>query len=209
MPTKPTLAPRENHQLKILWQTHSRELVDVKFDESKNAAAAAAILSPDAYGKAVRLYLFFVAFLEAAILRDNHPEASSSARKDPFIRDYQSSALRPYAAWALTTTTASANNTPGSNHPPSPHQIRLQSGRRVLALHHEDFLQELNTFELRGSEPTSDFNKESFGECKEHDKKSYCLIARNFHLLLSDCATITLYLVSQQVHFFISFQLML
>jgi hypothetical protein len=157
--TKPTLTPQENHQLKILWQTHSRELVDVKLDESKNAMAAT--LSPDAYGKTVRLYHFFVAFLEAAIRRDDdRGESSLIGRKDPFIRDYQSSALRPYAAWALTTT---ATNTPGTN-PPQQTRIRLQSGRRVLALHHEDFLKELNTFELRGSEPTSDFNKESFGE---------------------------------------------
>lgn len=162
------LTPQQNEQLITSWKAHSRELVDVKLtcEFSSNKI----VIPNHAQAFVQRLCTFFKEFLEAAMLQDHHDDdgataeadrgSSSTAPRNPFLKDPRHSSLKAYAKFALTTKVTVDRKCK---------EIRLQTGRRVIALHHEDFLQELNQYEVRGSTPSEDFvRRESFGAFLYH-----------------------------------------
>ena len=161
----PLLSPQQNGQLLQLWQTHDRELVDVKTAEMEPT------IPPHTHGFVVRLHAFFCDFLQAAA------STTATTTAAAFVPPVSLSALKVYAQYALvknsttnTTRSISAANADVPNEQQKPMTIRLTgTGRRVLALHHEDFLQEVNQYECQCRTIPEDFLRcESFGAFLYH-----------------------------------------
>ena len=172
-----TLSPPQNAQLLQLWNAHCRELVDVKL--SREATSSPTKIPPHTYGFVVRLHGFFRDFLQAAILRScgdekenaNHAPSTAATTtaavaNNPLIQHPRQSSLKAYAQYAL----ASKSSTTGQEQQQQQRQeIRLPAGRRVIALHHEDFLQELNQYEVGSLTVSEEFvRRESFGAFLYH-----------------------------------------
>lgn len=170
------LTPLQNAQLTALWKSHARELVEVKIslednDSHGSKRRSTAILPSHAHSFVTRLHSFLKALLEAALLPEpgavDESESMATAalrdreRRNSFLKDPRHSSLHAFVKYALTTTKSSINQ--------RCKEIRLQTGRRVVALHHEDFLQELNQYETQEATPSEDFvRRDSFGACLYH-----------------------------------------
>jgi len=150
--------------LHSLWKAHGRELVHVaSSNELKSAIPNHALTFLG------RLHAFFVPFLQQQQQQQQqqHQQQQSSSSDDTtttnttstyntrtFLKDPHVSALRDYAAFAWNAET---------------HTIRLKEGRSIISLHHPDFLEELNHFELKGATATTEFiRKDSFGAFLYH-----------------------------------------
>jgi hypothetical protein len=145
------LTQEQKDRLQRLWKCHHRELIDVK----TSAEAKATPVPTPSYRFVVRLHAFLVAFLQSALDASTRPLTDEGTR---LVRDAQHSCLKPYAKFALSPSASNRNST-----------VRLVEGRRVIALHHEDFLSELNHFELKGQSAPQEFiRRESFGAYLYH-----------------------------------------
>ena len=166
-PQKKTLSPQQNGQLLQLWKTHSRELVEVK---PTSAEAGLPEIPPHTHEFAVRLHSFFRDFLRAAA-----SATAPSTTAMTFLQPARESALKVYAQYALVKSNSSSSsidndNTEAAVPNQQPVTIRLTgTGRCVLALHHEDFLEELNQYECQSLTIPEDFLRcESFGAFLYH-----------------------------------------
>jgi len=174
------LSPAQNAQLFHLWKAHCRELVDVPLSSEQQDSSPK--IPPHTYGFVVRLHAFFRDFLQQAMRQQaesnnsdddtNNNDANNNNNPARLIKHPRQSALKAYAQLALVSsssaTTASDNH---NQHQPQPQQqtIRLAGGRRVIALHHEDFLQELNQYECNALHVPEEFiRRESFGAFLYH-----------------------------------------
>jgi DNA replicative helicase MCM subunit Mcm2 (Cdc46/Mcm family) len=200
-PPPMVLTPHQNEQLMALWKSHSRELVDVKLScESRKIA-----IPSHAYAFILRLHTFLKDFLEAALKGCDGTQAApdggaSTSQRNPFLKEPHSSSLQAYAKFALITKIAIDRQ--------KCKEIRLQTGRRVIALHHEDFLRELNQYEVRGTAPSDEFvRRESFGAFLYHMpetaiKSLGCSMALAMATLAKDttqAATVDRFLDSTQI----------
>jgi DNA replicative helicase MCM subunit Mcm2 (Cdc46/Mcm family) len=143
------LTKEQKDHLQRLWKCHHRELIDVK----TSAEAKAKPVQTPSCRFVVRVHAFLVAFLQSALDASTRPLTDESTR---LVKDARHSCLKPYAKFALSLN-ASSNT------------VRLVEGRRVIALHHEDFLSELNHFELKGQSASQEFiRRESYGAYLYH-----------------------------------------
>jgi MCM OB domain len=176
----------QNGWLNSLWKTYSRELVDVRpsFEDKDSSLFIPANnnknsntnikLQPHcqhAYNFCFRLHAFFLAFLTQ---NDNkRRENSDNDSSQPLlVKTFEQSCLRDYASMAFLT---GPPNKKMQQHQQTRRLLRSLSShasgnrRSVLFLHHEEFLQEFNHFELNGQAPSSDFiRRDSFGSFLYH-----------------------------------------
>lgn len=161
-------------RLHSLWKAHQREIVTVQTCSEQKAPA---IASP-AFNFVVRLHHFFTAVLRKALQpqqqqppidtrsagRSSSGEGDSASNNEGrYITPQEQSCLLEYIQWALVQQSiSSAGALPIT-------RIRLVEGRHVLPIPHGQFLAELNTFELKGETPSTDFiRKDSFGAFLYH-----------------------------------------
>lgn len=146
LPTDPLSNEDQNHLLRI-WKSNRRQLIDVK----PSCETSEKNKIPDhAYRFTLRLYRFFLAVLARAQSSQDSRDSTSSFLKEP-----QESCLRDFVSVAFSQ--------------PDGGEVRLIKGRHVIALLHEDFLSELNQFELQGTPATQEFiRKDSFGAFLYH-----------------------------------------
>lgn len=165
---KRTLSPLQNAQLLQLWKSHDRELVDVPLTRANEEPPK---IPPHSHGFVVRLHAFFRDFLRAA-QQPQSLEATSAA--ESFILPARQSVLKVYSQYALVRKNSSSSKNDDSNELQQQQQpqkqIRLTAtGRHGFALHHEDFLQELNQYECESLQIPEDFvRRESFGAFLYH-----------------------------------------
>jgi DNA replicative helicase MCM subunit Mcm2 (Cdc46/Mcm family) len=143
----------QKQHLLILWKSHARPLVDVKLSNELDEKYR---IPDHPYAFAQRLHSFFVAFLRA-----------ESADRNPFLRGHKTSTLHPYLRLAYqherSTSSSSSSSTSSSS------SVQLKPGRHVIALHHENFLQELNQYETQEKVPPAEFvRRDSFGAFLHH-----------------------------------------
>lgn len=132
----------QTQQLVVLWKSHARQLVDVKLSDELDEKYK---VPEHAFAFAQRLHSFFVRFLKK----------DSAEERNPLLRDHKTSSLHPFVRHAYQDNNA--------------HSVQLKPGRHVIALHHEDFLQELNQYETQDKVPPADFiRRESFGAFLHH-----------------------------------------
>ena len=143
----PDLDAQQKEDSRRLWEAQNREDSDARQPPSTSSSAPAAWEEPLTLKNLSRLHHFFVAFL-------NH------ARGEPdfaCLRSVRESCLSGYAKIFL-----SGGSNDGSKN------IRLRTGRRVLVLHYDEFISELNRFECQG-DPSPDFIRhKSFGAWLYH-----------------------------------------
>jgi DNA helicase MCM8 len=179
----------------LLWKSYHRPLVSVpltvelELSHQKKKNNSTSIIPKHTYEFIVRLHQFLYAFLKQAIslstleLQPLVSEAtqlssSSSLLSMPppgvgidttcsnihhpnYIQHPRNSSLHSYFKYATTTNTTH----------PSKRKVRYVplSGRRVLVLHHEDFLNELNQYETQSQQPSADFiRNQSYGAFLYH-----------------------------------------
>ena len=153
------LTSEQNERLQCLWKAHFRDLVGVK-----TAAERKPIRIPShSISFVARLHFFFSCFLRK--VSGNTDADDSSTGHFAFLKDFQSSCLKEYFRLALQNTTETTENSTAR----ITRNVRLREGRHVIALHHEEFLTELNNFELRGEAATPEFiRKDSYGAFLYH-----------------------------------------
>lgn len=152
------LTPEQNDRLTALWKSFSRELIDVKLSAEQKKIS----IPSHAAAFVQRLHTFLTEFLDAA-LQASDETAAGSAVTNAFLKDPSTSSLNSYARLALATKASSVNG--------RCKEIRVSqiTGRRVIFIRHEDFLQELNQYEVQEATPSDDFvRKESFGAFLYH-----------------------------------------
>jgi DNA replicative helicase MCM subunit Mcm2 (Cdc46/Mcm family) len=144
----PTPFSQEQKQhLLILWKAQARQLVDVKLSIELDEKYR---IPEHAYAFAQRLHSFFAVFLRA-----------ESADRNPFLRAHKASALHPYLRLAYQCQQ--------QDHASGSTSVQLKPGRHVVALHHENFLQELNQYETQANAPPAEFvRRDSFGAFLHH-----------------------------------------
>ena len=148
-PAVECISKEQQVYLKRLWRSHFRELVDVRATCEKSNKTS--VPDGDAVRFVSRLHAFFVAFLQNAI---GHGEQQSCMAADGsctnLIKNADESCLQPFARLALSSVSSSTSSDSAKNNSMI---IGLFEGRRIVAIHHEDFLSELNHFELKGDTP--------------------------------------------------------
>jgi DNA replicative helicase MCM subunit Mcm2 (Cdc46/Mcm family) len=153
------LTALQNTRIVALWKSHARELVDVKLSYELQETT----IPSHAYTFVVRLHGFLTKFLEAASLdRDELAVLDPNSNPYLFVRPLHKSSLNVFANYALTTRVTVNKRCK---------EIRLAqaTGRHIICLRHEDFLQELNHYEVSGAAPSTDFvRRESFGAFLYH-----------------------------------------
>ena len=151
------LTQQQKDDLHRLWKAHHRCLIDVP---TAHEATQKPVCGPS-YSFAVRLHALFVAFLRSELLSEEDAVEGESAR---LVKDAQQSCLKPYADFCLSPSSA-----PTSRSSRSCRRLRLVEGRHVISLHHEEFISELNHFELKGQTASQEFiRRESFGAYLYH-----------------------------------------
>jgi DNA helicase MCM8 len=145
-PSPPDLTIVQKSDLDRLWSTQTRQLADVRpSSETSNKP----VISDHTYRFVIRLHAFFLAFLRHA--RDGDG-AENLRRSQSFLKDIRSSCLETFAKLVIS-----------SDH------VQLLEGRHIVSAHHEEFLAELNHFELKGETASDDFiRRESFGAFLYH-----------------------------------------
>lgn len=164
-PAVECISKEQQVYLKRLWRSHFRELVDVRATCEKSNKTS--VPDGDAVRFVSRLHAFFVAFLQNAI---GHGEQQSCMTADGsctnLIKNADESCLQPFARLALSSVSSSTSSDSAKNNSMI---IGLFEGRRIVAIHHEDFLSELNHFELKGRPGTDEFLRStSFGPFLYH-----------------------------------------
>lgn len=146
----PSLNQTQNEDLQRLWKSQLRQVVDVNPSAEVDAKNKALSIPVHTRGFIIRLYVFFLDFLQRGSRRDNEKSKDCDSQLEE--NDSLNSSLRSFADLALSSN-----------------EIRLFCGRRDISIHHEDFLTELNNFELKGKSPTDDFLiKDSYGSFMYH-----------------------------------------
>lgn len=151
-PSPPDLRTEQKSDLQRLWSTLVRELVDVRLSSETNAKP---VIKDHSYRFVLRLHAFFRAILRQALEEANHGQQQQQANPQTptFLKETRASCLEPFARLVLTSSG----------------EVILLEGRHVLSAHYEDFLSELNHFELKGGTPSNDFiRRESFGAFLYH-----------------------------------------
>ena len=144
-PSPPDLTTVQKSDLDRLWTTQDRELVDVR-----PSFEGKPLIKDHSYRFVLRLHAFFRAFLLQA---RNEAMGQRSSRTQTFLKQIRTSCLEPFAKLVLASNDS----------------IKLLEGRTVVSAHYEEFLSELNHFELKGQTPSDDFiRKESFGAFLYH-----------------------------------------
>lgn len=135
--------------------------------------------SSDSYDFMTRLYKFFYQFLEWNLHQNSKSPLTNTTNRNhlnlvqddkklsgdqtinSFLKPSSNSSLRSYSQLAFGSTKSRGPS--GATIKKS--YVRLIEGRHVITLHHEDFMTELNQFELQGSPVTDEFiRKHSFGQ---------------------------------------------
>jgi MCM OB domain/MCM P-loop domain len=163
------LTTEQNNQLVRLWKAHCRVIVDVRLsrDESysntskKQRQSTPPPYSNDAYKFMVRLYQYFLSYLElncsnldsrdnVTLQHSNHNRniIGSSLRSYGQLSLFSVPAVRGSASTVNIPNEASALRTKNAT---TSKAVRLIEGRHVLTLNHEEFMNELNQFEVQGS----------------------------------------------------------
>jgi len=148
-PSPADLTTVQKADLHRLWSTQGRALVDVKpFSET----SAKLVIKDHSYRFVLRLFVFFRAFLRKACDEAKGQQKLQSSSQTCFLKETHTSCLEPFARMVLKSGAVS-----------------LLEGRKVVSVHYEDFLQELNHFELNGETPSDTFiMRESFGAFLYH-----------------------------------------
>jgi MCM OB domain/MCM P-loop domain len=183
-----------NDALVRLWKSHQRVLVDVKLssDMKKNSNRAGRSddneetskamrtrtrkfcppFSSDSYEFMIRLHKFFYQFLEWNLQQYNKPSPNPKNSNhniqnmgandmNVFLKKSSESTLLPFSRLAFGTKKARLD----SRTVLKKLYVQLIEGRHVIPLHYEDFMNELNRFELKGNPATDEFvRKRSFGQ---------------------------------------------
>ena len=144
-PSPPDLTAVQKSDLDRLWSTQTSPLVDVRPSET----SAKPPIKDHTYRFVLRLHAFFLAFLRHS---RGTSASNTSNQSQKFLKDTQTSCLEPFSRLVLTSDS-----------------VRLLEGRRVVSVHHEDLLNELNHYELKGETPSDDFiRRDSFGAFLYH-----------------------------------------
>lgn len=151
-PEPPDLTQAQKVDLSRLWLAQVRQIMDVR--PSSEAANLKASLNDHIYRFAVRLHFFFVTAIER---KWNDRRQTNDDNNDlPTANDDDNDQLNNFdcvdfftrlvVSSSSSSTSSSVENT-----------VHLMEGRRVVPLHHEEFLTALNQFELQGETPSDDF----------------------------------------------------
>ena len=154
-PSPPDITTVQKADLHRLWTTQSRELVDVR---PSAEATTKVVIKDHSYRFVLRLHDFFRAILRKArndaIGQQHQANNSTNAASQSYLKDTRTSCLEPFVRLVLKSNGTAVN---------------LLEGRNVISAHYEEFLSELNNFELKGEAPTDDFiRRESFGAFLYH-----------------------------------------
>jgi len=173
------LSPDDKDLLLRIWRSNRRKHITVKpSDEDRKASKT---IPTHAYRFILRIHRFLVAFLTKSIDQVNANQkfgqlfSESYAQDAQYIKDdvHQSCLLdflRIATGWSPDSSTQCRDtDTSRKRRRESNVKPLLFSGKRLITLQHEDFLSELNRFELKGEPVTPEFVcKDSFGSFLYH-----------------------------------------
>lgn len=144
----PDLTAVQKSDLERLWSTQNRQLVDVR---PTCESMTKIVIEDVTYRFIVRLHSFFVRFLKKQLPHDPSVETSHGMQ---YIKGACDSCLEAYAKMVLTGHVAA---------------VKLLEGRVVVPVQHENFLNELQHYELQGQNVTDDYiRRYSFGAFLYH-----------------------------------------
>ena len=145
-PSPSDLTTVQKADLDRLWSTQSRLLADVR---PSSEASNKPVITDHTYRFVLRLHAFFLAFLRHSLVEEAMQPPSRSQR---FLKDIRTSCLEPFSKLVMPSDS-----------------VQLLEGRHVVSANHEEFLAELNFFELKGEPVSDDFvRRESFGAFLYH-----------------------------------------
>jgi len=201
------LGEAEKLDLLRIWNSNKREVLHVRSTLEAVVTAASSGgggggggggFSNHGYGFAVRLYRFFLAFLNKAIVSESSSSSSSlqqqqqnapgsSTTKD-YLKDVNQSCLREFLRLVVVAVDDDDADDESENDDDDDEDdeddereegrrrsrrrlvvVVLPKGRHVIGLPHDRFLSELNEYELKGMTCTTDFvRRDSFGAFLYH-----------------------------------------
>ena len=147
--------------LQRLWELQAIDIVDARPTSEANTITKL-VLDDSIISRISRLHAFFFAFLSKAFEQSSVEGIEFSTdvpdiRGDTWIKDVGQSSLAPFIRLFFSTSPSE-----------SAMKLRLRSGRRILKIHYEEFMSELNSFEFRGQPNQEALLRHSFGAYLHH-----------------------------------------
>lgn len=165
----PDLTSEQKLYLQRIWKSNERELLDVETSRERQNVS----LRPNTYRFVLRLYQFFLALLshtqeqqrKKQHLEDRQDERTTPSNKN-LLKDMHESSLKEFLKMAISRKRPCASSS--SKDEPFT-QFRLFKGRCVISILHEDFMQEINQYEVNTVQVPPEFIRtESFGAFLYH-----------------------------------------
>lgn len=171
----------QKNRLVQLWKTQCRPILDVKLSRdamptSNKKSNQQPPFSNDTYNFMVRLHYYLVSYLEQIqnITSNSQQHHTTDNEQTKQAGSYNNS-LRSFAQLAYGTNRLSIDDERNRKTKENntldqqtikirKRSVRLLDGRHVLTIHHEEFVNELNRFEVKDSLVSEEFiRKHSFG----------------------------------------------
>ena len=159
-PLQAQLSTTQIADLHRLWEVQACDIVDVRPSSEANTISKP-ILDDGVISRITRLHAFFMAFLSKVFGKTAEGVESNMGVPDligdPLVKDVGQSCLAPFVRLFFPSSTSE-----------SPAILRLRLGRRILKIHYDEFMSELNHFEFKGQPNQEALLKHSFGAYLHH-----------------------------------------